>query len=132
MLNRKASTDVAAIWTILVPVFAWLVSVVAPEKAGIVGAMVYLFAQHELGNLKDRLVYSVPLLVFFGYLGSWVVTHVISVDLYSSASPGMIQFMSAIFGFLSYDTIMLFTGNTTSVIQTLSSFVWGITKKKVN
>ena len=124
---RKATVELSAILMILATFGGYVLAIVEPEKAGLVGGILYLITQHELGKATLRLQ-SIMTVLFMGFAGSWIVTHVIVIDFYTSASLGTTQFMSAVFGFLAYDTLLMFGKNTDSVI----GYFKDVVKSKIN
>jgi len=130
-MGKRAMIDTTAIYVLLVSSVAWFLAIIDIDKAGIFGSMLYLFAQHERGKAYDSLAYSIPVLSLFGYTGSWVVTHIIVVDFYTTASSGMTQFMSAVFGFIAYDAILMMAGKTESMVKAITDMLVQALKRKI-
>lgn len=99
-----------------------IVPFVEPQIAGILGAITYVMARHEL-KLPALRIKSVFIALFFGWMAGWVTVELI--EEYWKTCPHVWEhIISAILGFLSYDTMLMFCANTKSVL----GFVVGIAK----
>jgi len=107
----------------------FLIPFVEPQLAGILGGISYLVVRHEL-NMASLSFKSILIVMFFGWLGAWATVNILSE--YENISNVWVQISSATAGFLSYDAMMAFGANTTSVIGFFSDIIKSVIKKGVN
>ena len=107
----------------------FLIPFVAPQLAGMLGGIAYLIVRHEL-NMASLSFKSVLIVMFFGWLGAWATVNILAE--YETISPAWVKISSATVGFLSYDAMLAFGANTTSVIGFFTDIVKGIIKKGID
>ena len=105
-----------------------LVAYVYPQMAGMLGGLAYLMVRHELGMASMR-IGSIVMVMFFGWLGAWATVNIFAE--HGDIANVWVQISSATVGFLSYDAMMMFGGNTQSVIGFFTGILKGIIEKGV-
>lgn len=100
---------------------------VEPQIAGILGGLTYLIVRHEL-KMASMSFWSIVVVMFFGWIGAWATVNIIAVH-YSDMPHVWIHILSATVGFLSYDTMLIFGANTTSVVVFFAEMVALIIRK---
>lgn len=120
----------ASLFVLLKYAVLFIIPFVEPQLAGILGGVAYLVVRHEL-HMASLSVKSVLIVMFFGWLGAWATVHIIAAH-YPSLPHVWGHIFSATVGFLSYDAMMAFGANTTSVIGFFSDIMKSIITKGVS
>ena len=103
---------------------AFIIPLVEPQMAGILGALVYLMVRHEL-KMATLAVGSVLTVGFFGWMGAWATVNIFAE--HETVANVYVQISSATVGFLSYDALLMFGKNSSSVL----GFLTGLIKKTI-
>ncbi len=104
----------------IMAILGYLTAIVKPEMAGIVGSVIYMMAQNRLGKLSFG---SLPFILLMGYVGSWVVTHFIAIDLWTGLSHGGVQLLSGISGFMAYDFVLTLAGQSGAISSSIKDAI---------
>ena len=114
------TTVTSALWFYIKVVIVFIVPFVEPQIAGMLGALAYLIVRHELG-MSTMKFSSLLVVAFFGWMGAWATVNVLSEC--DNISHAWTQISSATIGFLSYDAMLLFGKNSSSVLGFLTSLI---------
>ncbi len=118
-----------AILTFIKYGLAFIIPFVEPQLAGMLGSLAYLIVRHEL-KLATLKLSSICIVMFFGWLGAWATVNILAE--YETLADVYVQIISATVGFLSYDALLIFGGNTKSVIGFIAIIGKTIVEKGVS
>lgn len=121
-------TSTATAWVILKYLVAVMLPFVEPQLAGILGGVAYLIVRHEL-KMASLSVKSLIIVMFFGWLGAWATVNILAE--YDNIANVWVKLLSATAGFLSYDAMLIFGANTSSVIGFFGTTVKDVIVSKV-
>ena len=110
----------ATLWMYIKVMILFMVPFVEPQLAGMLGALAYLIVRHEL-NMATLSVRSILIVGFFGWLGAWATVNILAE--YEAIASVWVKISSATIGFLSYDAMMAFGKNTSSVVGFLTGLL---------